>query len=98
MKIPIELQGILWSRDILKLDLERDKNYIIHQVLMYGSLTQINWLRSVYSKEKIEKEFVEKPRKLYTKSAFNFIKNYILGITKQLEVDFYVKDLHRNIR
>ena len=98
MNIPRELQGILWSRDVSNLDLEKDKNYIIHQVLMYGTLKQIEWLKSVYSKEEIEKEFAEKPRKLYTKSGFNFIKNYILGISKQLEQSLYVKDLHRNIR
>ena len=34
LKIPKSFQGILWSANIKNLDLERDKGYIIHQVLM----------------------------------------------------------------
>ncbi len=96
--VPKDLQGVLWSRDISSVDLKKDKNYIIHQVLMYGTLEQIKWLEKVYTKKEIKSEFVRNPRKLYTRSAFNFIKNYILGINKSLPPAYYVKDLHRNIR
>ena len=33
--IPISLKPVLWSKDIKNLDTERDKIYIIHQVLSY---------------------------------------------------------------
>lgn len=36
--IPENWQGILWSCNVKKLDWQKDKNYIIHQVLMYGDL------------------------------------------------------------
>ena len=98
MDVPKQLQGVLWSRDISHLDLQGDKNYIIHQILNYGNLEQIAWLKRVYSKEEIKKEFISKPRKLYTSSAFNFTKNYLLGIDRKLHEDDYVKDLPRNIR
>jgi len=49
-KIPRNLQSVLWSRDISNLDLQRDKNYIVHQVLMYGSLKDISWLKQTYKK------------------------------------------------
>ena len=96
--IPKNLQGVLWSRDIAKLDLKKDKNYIIHNVLMYGTLPDISWLKTVYSKEEISREFVNEPRKLYTNPAFNFIKTYVLGVKKELEQANYVKYLPRNIR
>jgi len=49
-KKPRNLQSVLWSRDISNLDLQRDKNYIVHQVLMYGSLKDISWLKQTYKK------------------------------------------------
>jgi hypothetical protein len=98
MNVPNGLQGILWSTDIKKLDLQKDKSYIIHRVLTYGDLEQINWLKEVYSKDEIKDIFINKPQKLYTKSSFNFIKNYVLGIDQKLERDHYDKNLHRNTR
>ncbi len=97
-KVPKSLQGILWSRDVKKLDTKRDKNYIIHQVLMYGSLPQIKWLKKVYSKSEIKDTFIRAPRKIYTKSSYNFVKNYLLEIDKKLFEHSYVKTTPRNIR
>lgn len=97
-KIPQNLQGILWSRNIAKLDLQKDKNYIIHQVLGYGSLDELSWLRQTYKENVIKAIFVKEPRKLYTASGFNFIKNYLLDIPERLNKAFYVKDLPRNTR
>ena len=97
-KIPRNLQGILWSRNISNLDLQRDKNYIIHQVLMYGSLKDISWLKQTYKKNYIKNIFINEPRKLYTESGFNFVKNYLLNISEQLNKAYYVKNLPRNIR
>ena len=95
--VPKTLQAVLWSRNVSKLDIKRDKNYIIHQVLMYGSLEDIKWLKKTYKPGDIKKEFIQKPRKLYTIPAYNFIKQYLLGINKSLQEDRYVKTTPRNI-
>ena len=93
-KIPTDLQGVFWSKKITNLDLSLNKEYVIHQVLMYGSLEQINWLKSVYTDEEIRKVFLENPKKLYTPQTFNLIKNYILKIKADLPAPKYVKTVY----
>lgn len=93
-KIPGSFQGILWSKKIGKLDLEKDKNYIVHQVLAYGSLEQIKQMSTVFPKREIIQIFVKSPRKNYSLPAFNFVKNYILGLKdKKISSRAYVKVL-----
>lgn len=90
--IPKHLQAILWSESIGKLSLEDDQNYIVHQVLMYGDLEDIKWLLDVYSREKVRKVFVKYPKNVYTAPAFNFVKNFVLGLGgEKLEESKYVK-------
>lgn len=89
--IPKNLQGVFWSRDVSCLDVVKDKHYIIHQVLMFGSLPHFEWLKSVYSMKEIRKVFITSPQKIYTPQAFHFIKSYLLGIHKDLEESAYVK-------
>lgn len=78
--IPSSFQGILWSANVRHLDLERDKVYIIHQVLMYGTIEQVKWLFMVYGKATIKKVFLKDPQRIYNPPAFLFIKNFILGL------------------
>jgi hypothetical protein len=91
--LPANLQGVFWSRKVSSLDLQKDKVYIIHQVLMYGSLDQIKWLKSVYPDIEIKNVFVRYPQRIYTAPAFNFVKNYILSIPDSLPKEKYVKTL-----
>ena len=94
-RIPQEFQPILWSTNIKSLDLEKDKNYIIHQVLMYGDLKEIAWLLKVYSKEEVKRVFEEAPMKIYDFQSFNFVKNIILGLKRQhLPFKKYVTTLY----
>lgn len=91
-KIPPSFQGILWSKNVQDLDLEKDKVYIIHQVLSFGSLKQIKWLFKVYGSEKIRRAFLESPKKIYSAAVFNFVKNFILDLRDQnLSAQEYVK-------
>lgn len=86
------LQGVLWSKDIRNLDLEKDKIYIIHQILSYGNLKQIKWLFKIYKLKKIQEVFIKYPKKIYTPPVFYFIKNFILGLQKKrLPKEEYVK-------
>jgi len=94
MEIPENLQPILWSKDVHELSLEEDKSYIIHQVLMYGSLADIKWLLDTYPPREVKRIFIEHPKKLYTPQAFNFVKNFILKIEDpSLKEKDYVKTL-----
>jgi len=98
-KIPKNLQGKLWSRKIDELNLQKDKNYIIHQILQYGNLQDIKWLFKVYSAEQIKNEFIKQPRKGYSKPGFNFIKNFILKLTeKSIDENKYLRNSPRIIR
>jgi len=93
--IPPSFQGILWSVNVKNLDLKEDKNYIIHQILMYGDLKEIAWLLKAYSKEEVKKVFEEAPMKIYDLQGFYFIKNIILGLKKKpLSPEKYVATLY----
>jgi len=97
--IPKKLQGVLWSVDIGRLDLERDKIYIINQVLIYGALDEIKWLFDTYSKEEVVRVFLTKPRKLYPKEVYYFIKNFVLSLKdKALDEQNYVTSISGPIR
>ena len=88
---PQRLQGILWSCSVDKLDLWKDRVYIIHQILMYGSFKEIRWLYTVYSDNLINDIFANRPMKVYTKTGFNYVKNYILNLSGQdISPDKYV--------
>lgn len=77
---PKSLQAILWSSDVNQLDIEKNKGYIIHQLLMYGNLDELRWLFQTYSKRTVVDIFLSHPAKLYPKEMFPFIKDYILGL------------------
>lgn len=51
--IPEFLQPFLWSYDIQKLDLQRDKKRIITNILNFGTKKATDWLFETYSKEEI---------------------------------------------
>lgn len=70
----------------------------VHQVLVFGSFEQLKDLEESISLKKICQIFIGRPKKLYTKPEFNFIKNYILKIEEPLDESKYLKDTPRNIR
>jgi len=95
MKIPKSLQGVLWSKDVFSLDAQKDKSYIVHQILMYGNFEDIRWLFKTYPEDEIKKVFIKNPRKVYTKEAFHYIKDYVLGLEPQkLPKDDYVNTFY----
>lgn len=86
-------QAVVWSKNRRKLTRE-DKVYKINQVLMYGSLAEIKNLIAREGLAEVKKVFASQPTKIYTKQAFNFVKNYILKINKDLDQSKYVKTLY----
>lgn len=97
-KIPKNLQGILWSRSVDHLDLQQDQYYIVHQILQYGNLAQIDWLIKTYSLPKVKRIFTTQPAKVYDPASFNFVKNFILNSNTNLNVKKYFKTTLRNSR
>lgn len=98
-KVPKKLQGILWSVATADLDLQKNKAYIINQILSLGTLEEMKWLFKIYSKKVIKEIFLKRPAKSYGSSAFNFCQNILLDLNnKNLRAEKYVKTLSRNIR
>lgn len=87
-------QATVWSKSIDKLDKSEDKEYIVNQILMYGSLNEIKDLKKSYGIEEIKRIFVQKPSQIYTKPAFNLIKNFILNIDTNLDTGRYIKSVY----
>lgn len=98
MKIPSQLQSVLWSVNADNLDLKKDKYYIIHQILSFGSLEDISWLLSMYKREEIIEVFMTS-FKDYARPRFYLVKDAVLGL-KNWHPDErdYVKNIPRNIR
>lgn len=93
-RVPKHLQGILWSKDVKEIDPEKDRVYLIHQVLRYGDLDDIDWLFRQYEQEQVKRVFLESPLPIYSRSSLNFVKNYLLGLTGlPLDQKAYVKSL-----
>ena len=98
-QIPSSLQPVLWSVNVNHLDLNRDKGYIIHQVLNYGDFTDLRWLLQTYSKSDIVDVFVNRPSKTYPKPVYQFVKNYILGLkNRELDENAYITSIHGPVR
>lgn len=89
-----KLQGILWSINASHLNLEKNKSYIINQVLMYGDLEDIKWLKETYSLKTVKQVFLYKPQKIYTPQALNFISKFLLNI-KKINPQNYLKTTPR---
>lgn len=99
IKVPPKLQSVLWSTDVNLLDIEKDKGYIIHQVLIYGTLKEIKWLFRTYSKKEIIEVFVKRPSKIYPKEVFYFVKNFILSLKNiNLSEEKYVTSISGSVR
>lgn len=97
-KIPKNLQGTLWSKSVAKLDLQIDKkNYIIHQILAYGTWEQTRWLFRTYPKSEIIKTFISHPTKDYLPASFHFVKEILLKIPRRLNESLYVRSISRNL-
>ena len=69
----------------------------MHQVLAYGTFNEIKSLKNTLG-EKIMKEiFVTHPKKLYTASALNFIKKFVLHLSS-IDEQKYLKSTPRYTR
>ena len=96
MKLPKQLQPVLWSVNIDNLSLEKDKYYIIHQILSYGRLDDILWLMRNCPRKEINEVFMVS-FKDYARPRFYFVKDALLGLKKwHPDEKYYVKNISRN--
>jgi len=74
MKIPNFLRPFLWSYDLKKLDLEKNKEKIIFNILNFGNKKATDWLFTVYSKKEIMQTFKKIKPRLWQRRSYNFWK------------------------
>ena len=96
-QIPTSLQTVLWSADVSHLDTEKDKEYIVHQILSHGTLEQFSWLLRTYPKSEIIHVFLTHPYKDYRNARFHLIKTHVLSIRSPLDARRYVINTPRII-
>ncbi len=70
--MPIEFKKYFWDVEFEKLDLEKNKRYIISRLYCYGDLKAIRWIKQTYLKADIE-EVAKKSRNL-TPLVANYLK------------------------
>lgn len=96
--IPPYLQPILKSVNINKLDVDRDKEYIIHEILSLGRMEHIHWLLKEYPLSTIKNVFTSTPYKSYRRPRYYFIKNMLLDVSENMPESHYVINTPRDIR
>ena len=70
--IPSFLQPFLWSYDIEKIDLSRDKKRIITNFLNLGTAQATKWLFETYSTEDIKEALINPLPGEWNKKSLNF--------------------------
>jgi hypothetical protein len=84
-KVPRQFQRVLWSYDIAKMDLEKDKKEIITQVLNYGTWEDLKLLYKLYPEKDIKKVIKNPQRGVWFKKVLNFwIKIYNIKLKKKV--------------
>lgn len=53
-KMPEELKKYFWDTDFEKLNIQKNKSYIISRLYCYGDLKAIRWVNNTYSREDIK--------------------------------------------
>lgn len=91
MKNP--LNKLFWFTDAKKLDVKHDKHLIVHHVLSYGSVEDIQCLFRLYPKSVIKKIFIKPKKGIYDPRALAFVKE-LLGIRK-LDFSKYIKNVSK---
>jgi len=67
--IPACVKAVLWSYDADQLDILRDKNLVIKQVLDYGTFQAVQWMKSTYSEDEISAVIRMVPRSAWGKKS-----------------------------
>lgn len=90
--MPIELKKYFWDTEYEKLDIEKNKKYIISRLFCEGDLASIKWLKKNYTEEEII-ETAKTSRRLNPVTA-SFLKN-IYDLKKE-EMQYYINNKNMN--
>ena len=52
--MPVELKKYFWDTDFEKLDLKRNRRFIITRLYCYGDLKAIRWVKNTYTEDEIK--------------------------------------------
>ena len=72
--IPEYIQPFLWSYDIAKMDIQRNRKRIILNILNLGDVKAVKWLFKMYKKEEIKKVIENSSLGEWNKKSLNFWK------------------------
>lgn len=56
---PPEVSRLFWDVDVARLDLERDRDYVLERVMCRGELAAMRWLLATYSRMQLA-EFLDR--------------------------------------
>ena len=92
-----KFKHLFWFTDVNKLDLDKNRNLIVHQVLAYGAMDDIKLLFQMYPKSEIKKEFLDskKGKGLYNPAVFELCK-LLVGVKKgdRINSKYYIKKVY----
>jgi len=71
-KVPPSFQTALWSYDISRMNIEKDKKGIITQVLNYGTWDNLKLLFKIYPEKEIKKVIKNPSRGVWFEKVLNF--------------------------
>ncbi len=71
-QIPTFIKWVFWSYDVERLNIKRDKELIITQVLNYGDWNSVRWLLKTYSEDVIKNVLIHPNRGVWWKKVLNF--------------------------
>lgn len=91
-KLPKAFQRILWSYEIKKMDIERDKKEIITMVLNYGTWDDLKLLQKIYTEDDIKKIISRPQRGVWFEKVLNF---WIKLLDVRIDEDTYEKAILR---
>lgn len=70
----------------------------VHQILMFGTLADIRSLKKKLGEKTVKQLFLRYPKKIYTNTSLNFIKNFVLNINNSIDEQKYLKNTPRHTR
>jgi len=79
--LPQDIALLLWSYDTHKLDLEKDKQRIVINLVNYGDLKHWRWLVKVYSAQAVRRVIETTPVSEFRPQALKLI-SLLLGISQ----------------
>jgi|SRR3989344_5408376 len=78
-------------------DTGRDSPDAVHQTFALGTLDEVLLLKKTLGEGKLKELFLRYPKKIYTSSAFNFVKKFILNVKGPVDEKKYLKFTPRSI-